>query len=162
MPRRRWPFTSLEPLSEMDRLPRALLVAVGFAVATGGLAACSGDDRVAVPVAAPTSSPMTAGGPTAGAAAAARDVEVCRFNREIAIALGEPADAAGRLAVLQSFEPRFDQIVRDAPPEIRLDVERLVVESRKAIRAGDLASLSPEDFERSGRSLDAYCGVGPP
>jgi hypothetical protein len=86
---------------------------------------------------------------------------LCKFDADINAA-GKSANSRKQLLhLLKSFEPRFDQAVADAPPDIKPDVQTLIGGLRQMIQANStsVGFASADKFDQAGNDLNAYCGI---
>jgi hypothetical protein len=97
------------------------------------------------------------GSATAGGNKAA----LCEFDADFNKASKSAQSEKDFLALIKSFEPRFDQVLADAPADIKRNVEIVIGGLRKIIKAGDTSAIdeSGETFSEAGNQLDAYCGI---
>lgn len=91
---------------------------------------------------------------------------LCKFESDIDTAGKSVTTPEQSLAVLKSFEPRFNEALADASPSIRPEVQTLVDAARQAIRANDVNVASPESVQNqigtASVQLDSYCGISDP
>ena len=62
-----------------------------------------------------------------------------------------------RLAVLRSYEPKFDHVLSAAPAAQKPDLHTLVDASRSAIRQKSIDSIASDDVLSAGANLDNFC-----
>lgn len=113
------------------------------------LAACTvSHDRNAAPPS--VANPASVGGDKAA---------LCKFVSDLDVAGKSANTPAEALAVLKSFDGRYDQALADAPSDIRPAVKQLVDASRKAVQANDISVVSSDDLSQPAFQLDTYCGL---
>jgi len=123
-----------------------LLAPVSLFVLVGLVAACTGRRPD------PDPSPSTDGDKAA----------LCQFDTDFHRAGESVKTEQDSVRLIRSFEPRFDEVLRDAPSEVRPAVETLIEGLRGIARTGDLDAVdSPEAFSTAGKRLDTYCGISP-
>ncbi|MEY2571154.1 MAG: hypothetical protein QOE63_1504 [Acidimicrobiaceae bacterium] len=83
----------------------------------------------------------------------------CDINRAIEAAVASSSSAEQFLADLKSVEPKFDQLLATAPPEVKADAQVLVDGARAAFAKNDGSAFITNATQQSGQSVDKYCGV---
>jgi len=86
---------------------------------------------------------------------------LCKFDADINKAGKSASSRKQFLQLLKSFEPRFDQAIVNAPPDIRPDAETLISELRQVIQANSTSvdSVTAHKIDQAGNNLDVYCGI---
>lgn len=88
---------------------------------------------------------------------------LCKFDTDFHEASKAIKSEADSLAVIKSFEPRYDQALADAPDAIKSDVETLINGLRAIARSNDLRAIdaNAQLVSDAGLRIDTYCGISP-
>jgi hypothetical protein len=102
----------------------------------------------------PTSSPSV----QRPEAAAVNKSELCKVDAAMNAAANTASTPADALAVIRSFEPKFENALPDAPSAIKPDAQALIDGLRTAMQQND-PNAAPDAALQAGYRLNSYCGI---
>src|SRR3954468_5963418 len=84
----------------------------------------------------------------------------CKTNADLDAATSSITNPSDLQKVFKDNSSKLDDALKQAPPEVKADTQKLVDAAKKVAETGDITPFqSDQSLQAAGQHLDSFCGV---